>query len=160
MRGLVYNINNTLKSMDNIIQLALVIKLQVSNLKQNILSLQIINQIIGCCQQISNAEKEHQITGFVSIKEQFSPKTLQMQPLQLNLIKGDNECIDLEEKMERLGSTCIDNVLIEKQLSQLENQLSLQSKNDVIINLRHSNSTQLVKDNTTKNLNKKFIGML
>ncbi|CAD8199693.1 unnamed protein product [Paramecium pentaurelia] len=116
---------------------------------------------MGCCQQISIVEKESQIQGIVSIKEEFSPKALQMQPFSLNLIKGDMDGIDPIENMERLGSTCVDNILNEKQCSKLENQLSVQSKNEVIINLRQaSNPPLLVLDNSTKNLNKKFIGML
>lgn len=48
-----------------------------------------------------------------------------MQPLSLNLIKGDIDSLDLQEKVERLGSTCVDNVLNEKQLSKLENDVNV-----------------------------------
>lgn len=44
-----------------------------------------------------------------------------MQPFSLNLIKGDLDGIDPIEKMERLGSTCVDNALNEKQPSKLDN---------------------------------------
>ncbi|CAD8188339.1 unnamed protein product [Paramecium pentaurelia] len=116
---------------------------------------------MGCCQQIPFKEKESQIVGQISIKEEFSPKALQIQPLSLNLIKGDVDSIELQEKVERLGSTCVDNVLNEKQHSKLENEVNDQFKDEVIINLRQtSNPLQLIRDGSSKNLNKKFIGML
>lgn len=60
-----------------------------------------------------------------------------------------------------MGSTCVDNVLIERLQSKTEKQISVQSKNEVIIDLRHASSpTQLIKDKSSRNLNNKFIGML
>lgn len=80
---------------------------------------------MGCCYQISLKEKELQITKQISIKEEFSPKALKLEQFSLYLIKGDIDSINYIEKMEKLGSTCDENVLNEKQQSKLENDLNV-----------------------------------
>ncbi|CAD8164696.1 unnamed protein product [Paramecium octaurelia] len=117
---------------------------------------------MGCCQQMPVKEKLQNFeAGQISFKEEISPKTLQMQPFSLNLIKGDTDSIDNLENVERLGSTCVDNALNEKQPSRIEKEENVEFKDDVFINLRQTqNPLQLVRDSSSKNLNKKFIGML
>ncbi|CAD8188318.1 unnamed protein product [Paramecium octaurelia] len=110
---------------------------------------------MGCCQNIPLKEKENILITQLSIKKEFSPKTLQIEPFSLNLIKGDIDCI------ERLGSTCADNILGEKQLSRVDKQFSESMQREVIIDLRQAPSPSLlVKDRSSRNLNNKFIGML
>ncbi|CAD8186115.1 unnamed protein product [Paramecium pentaurelia] len=110
---------------------------------------------MGCCQNLPLKETETIVMPQLSIKQEFSPKTLQMEPFSLNLIKGDIDCI------ERLGSTCADNILGEKQQSRVERQQSVQIKGEVIIDLRQAPSPSLLnKDRSSRNLNNKFIGML
>ncbi|CAD8103980.1 unnamed protein product [Paramecium sonneborni] len=110
---------------------------------------------MGCCQNFHLQEKQAIVIPQLSIKQEFSPKKLQMEPFSLNLIKGDIDGI------ERLGSTCVDNILGEKQHSKLDKQFSGQIEEEVIIDLRQAPSpTQLIKDRSSRNLNNKFIGML
>ncbi|CAD8120652.1 unnamed protein product [Paramecium sonneborni] len=111
---------------------------------------------MGCCQNFPIQQKQTIVMPQLSIKSEFSPKTLQMEPFSLNLIKGD---ID---GLERLGSTCDDNILREKQQSKkLEQQFSEQIEEEVIIDLRQAPSPSLLaKDRSSRNLNNKFIGML
>ncbi|CAK65351.1 unnamed protein product (macronuclear) [Paramecium tetraurelia] len=110
---------------------------------------------MGCCQNLRLQETETIAIPQLSIKQEFTPKTLQMEPFSLNLIKGDIDCI------ERLGSTCVDNILGEKQLSRVDRQQSEQIKGEVIIDLRQAQSPSLlIKDRSSRNLNNKFIGML
>ncbi|CAK84453.1 unnamed protein product (macronuclear) [Paramecium tetraurelia] len=117
---------------------------------------------MGCCQQMPVKEKLQQFeAGQILFQEEISPKTLQMQPLSLNLIKGDIDSIDNVEKVERLGSTCVDNILNEKQPSRMEKEENVELKEDVFINLRQTqNLLQLAQDSSSRNLNKKFLGML
>ncbi|CAD8130876.1 unnamed protein product [Paramecium sonneborni] len=88
---------------------------------------------MDCCYLISQKEKELQITKQISIKEEFSPKALKLEQFSLYLIKGDIDSINPIEKVEKLGSTCDENVLNEKQQSKLENDLNVQIKDEVII---------------------------
>ncbi|CAD8205330.1 unnamed protein product [Paramecium pentaurelia] len=110
---------------------------------------------MGCCQNTPLQEKEPIIITQLSIKKEFSPKTLQMEPFSLNLIKGDVDCI------ERLGSTCADNILVEQQHCKVDKQFSEPIKGQVTIDLRQTPSPSLLaKDRSNRNLNNKFIGML
>ncbi|CAK62018.1 unnamed protein product (macronuclear) [Paramecium tetraurelia] len=110
---------------------------------------------MGCCQNIPQKEKETILLTQLSIKQEFFPKPLQIEPLSLNLIKGDVDYI------ERLGSTCADNILGEKQLSRVDKQFSDLMQKEVTIDLRQAPSPSLlIKDRSSRNLNNKFIGML
>ncbi|CAD8101723.1 unnamed protein product [Paramecium sonneborni] len=128
---------------------------------------------MGCCQQLPLKENESYTVEQITLQENCFPKDLQMQSLALNLVKGDMDDIDSFE-IKRLGNTCVNNILNEQQSIKMENQNNAQFKDKNIIILlifiqnavficnilSTLNKPQFVRDSGSKNLNKKFIGML